>query len=487
MKRALAVVLLGTLALGLAACGDSSSPTDEAQVTGTGGDCPLVQLAAADAPVEVTVWHSLIAESEAALQDIVDGYNASQSTVQVVLESKGESYAEVQQAYDDAVAADDPAALPAIVLLEEDQTRAMADAGGVVPASACIAEGGDHPDWLLSAESYFTIDGTTWPSAFNLSVPILYFNRSHFEDAGLDPTTPPQTLDELRAAAEAIQDAGVPGVDAPLILILQSWFVETWLTGIEQTVVDADNGRSGTPTEATLDTPEALELFTWIDQMEEDGLLLPVPATDGQLDQYLAMADESGSMLIETSTAATSVEAFLQGELDPSQISDDRVVVEGLDDLDLGLDVSVAPLPGIELPGRSQVGGGAYFLVDGEDAQVAAGWDFLEHLNTVPAQVEMNLQGSYLPSLRGVAGEPELAEVWTSTLSGRWLSTAYTQLTDGVLPDFPGPSIGPYDEFRAAVSTALDAMVIDDSLTPEQALAQAQEQVTEALVDHGSG
>ena len=49
-----------------------------------------------------------------------------------------------------------------------------------------------------------------------------------------------------------------------------------------------------------------------------------------------------------------------------------------------------------------------------------------------------------------------------------------------MFPDFPGPTMGPYSELRAAVQAALESMLQGDA-TPEQALADAQAQVDEAL------
>ena len=46
------------------------------------------------------------------------------------------------------------------------------------------------------------------------SDPVLYYNRTMFEEAGLDPDDPPVSLDELRAAAEQIVDSGVAAVRA---------------------------------------------------------------------------------------------------------------------------------------------------------------------------------------------------------------------------------------------------------------------------------
>jgi sn-glycerol 3-phosphate transport system substrate-binding protein len=477
---------LAALALLAAACGgDDGSSSSDGSVPEGGGEladaslCPLDALESADGPVEVLLWYSFTAETETSLLDLVEQYNGSQDQVHVTAEKPGGSFEELQRAYNQAIQGGQ---LPAIANLEEDQTQFLADSGTVVPASACIAAGGEQPAWLPSIESFYSIEDVVWPGAFSVSTPVLYYNRTHFEDAGLDPAAAPQTFDELREAAEAIKEAGV--TDEPLVLVLQPWFFESWITGTDQTIVDNDNGRDGLATESTIDGERALEVFTWVKDMYDDGLLQAVSPTDQQIDHYLAMANGNGSMLIETSTAATSVEAFLRGELDPSQLTDDeRVNTEGLEDADLDLDLEVAPYPGLDEPGRAQITGGAYYLTEQDPEVVAASWDFLEFMNSLPAQTEMNLDGSYLPTIEGAGDAPELAAVWETTLSGQWLATAYDQLLTGVDPDFPGPVMGPYTDFRAIMRSEVESMLVDDR-EPAEVLAEIQSQLDEALATY---
>ena len=40
---------------------------------------------------------------------------------------------------------------------------------------------------------------------FNMSGPVLYYNKKAFTAAGLDPNKPPTTLDEVRADAEKLK------------------------------------------------------------------------------------------------------------------------------------------------------------------------------------------------------------------------------------------------------------------------------------------
>ena len=53
----------------------------------------------------------------------------------------------------------------------------------------------------------------------------------------------------------------------------------------------------------------------WLVKMNKEGLLFPVSSTAGQVDQFLAVLTGKSAMMIETSGAATTIAAFLSGDL----------------------------------------------------------------------------------------------------------------------------------------------------------------------------
>lgn len=476
--RFTAIALL--LALLAAACGGGDDGDDGAG--GGGGDdeqalpeCPLDALDDAEGPVEVTVWHTYIAKTADTLEALAQQFNESQDQVVVEVQNQGQSYDELIRKYNQAVPTGD---VPAIVILEDTQTQLMADSGTIVPAQACFdADGTDMGRFVPIGVAAYSVDGAMQPGSLNMNSFVLYYNRSHFEAAGLDPDDPPETLDEMRAAAEQIKAAGV--AETPVAQYLQSQFVENLLTGVGQTIVNNDNGRAGLATEATLDNEQTLEIFEWIDQMDEDGLLLSVTG-EGKVDHYFAMAQGDASMLIETSTAATTVDAVLAGQLDADDLG-----VENPEDVNPeGLDIGVAPMPGLEEAGKGQIGGGAWYLTgDPTPPEVQAGaWRFIQFMNEASSQVTWNLEGSYLPWVEAAIDDPVLAAAWQDTRKGRWLAIAYDSLLNRD-PDFPGPLIGPYTEVRAAIETALEQLVLNDA-DPAEVIANADEEITDALVTY---
>ena len=488
-RRPVPLALVALLALLLAACGggdggDGGDPGDGGGGAASGPDdlpeCPLDALEEADGPVEVVLWHFLGAETARALEDLAATYNDSQERVVVKVENQGTDNDELWEKYRAGIADGN---LPAIAVTDDTVTVEIVDSGTVLPAQSCIeASGIDTSSFLESASAYATIDGVLYPASLNLSGALLYYNKGHFSRAGLDPEKTPATLEEVRAYAEQIRDAGVD-VDAPVVLKVGPPLIEMWLTGAGQPIVDNDNGRGdGTTESAAFDTDTTVELYTWFAEMERDGLLTVVPDTPGQIDQYLAMAQQRASMTIETSTAATSIEAFLGGDTDVADdVAEVDPDVEATVDPD-ALDIDAGPVPGIDAAGRLQMGGGAWYLTNTTPPEVqAAAWDFMTFFNSAPSQVTWNLQGSYLPYNTAALDDPELAQRWETTLSGRWLAMAYDELVEGIDPAFPGPLIGPYSEFREAVRASVEQMIFRGE-PPAEVVTEAAESTTEALV-----
>ena len=68
---------------------------------------------------------------------------------------------------------------PDLVLLEDKETQRMIDSQAVVPAQACVeADDYDTSDFLTRVTDYFTVEDVLWPMPFNVSNPVLYYNKA---------------------------------------------------------------------------------------------------------------------------------------------------------------------------------------------------------------------------------------------------------------------------------------------------------------------
>ena len=444
-------------------------------------ECPLGAHTDADGPVEVLMWHSLIAKPQEALQSVADSFNASQDEIQVRLESQGASVDEVLTKYTSAIASGD---LPDLVVMGDTATLLMRDSETILPAAACFAadESVSIEDTTDIAREYYTVDGALLPGSALIASALVYFNADHFTEAGLDPADPPSTLDEMRAAAEALVEANVGEEPyTPFVLKLDPFMMEFLLTGNGSPMVDADNGRGGVPSASAFDNEGSRELYQWLVDMQADGLLDPVTDAGGALDHYLAMAAGKSSFSLESSLSATSVVAFVAGEA----VGDTGGVDVGEAEEATGLNVAAGPLPGIAEGSSSQMGGAAVYMTNTGSAETQAGsWEFIKYLNEVPQQALMLTEGSFLPFNPAAMEDPSVVAAVEDDLAGQWLGISWDQVSS-LDEDFPGPLIGPYADVRSAVRSGLESLILEGS-SVDEAVTDTDAEITAAVEDYAS-
>jgi len=474
----IAVAFLALLAASCAGSNDSSSngssrnPAQQDQssteLQANPANCPVKALESASEPIELTVWHPYNALTKESLEKAATQYNAAQSKVRVSVEAQG-TYEELLKKYEESLA--DPASLPDVVFAEDTTLQFMIDSQSIIPADDCIAAdpsaGQFYKELLPAVRNAFSSQGQLWPGAFGVSMPIMYVNNAHLTAAGLSTTELPATLAQVRSAAEKIKAANIPGVEFPVVMELYGWFPENWLTGVQQEIVDQGNGHDGPAGSSEMKNQYTTEVLEWLAAMQQDGLLKAYPYAAG-IDQFLAIGNQSSSILIDGSRAITTVNAIVQnsytGEAVAGAGSVDSAALAGLD-LGVGL------VPGLKAAGQGAVWGSAAYLVAGtEDAQIAAGWDFVKFFNSTKVQVDWTLQGSYLPVSTAVQEDPDIVNYFANDPAGKWLAVANKQLL-GLDPDFPGPVIGPYNQFRSGIHTMLERVVLSGD-NPETALSE---------------
>lgn len=481
-RRRGALAVLVVAALLAAACSDPPTSGGDADVAAGGDDdaalpdCPLDALEAADGPVEITLWYGgLGGSAKAAMEEQVAAFNASQSDMVLNASDQGSSYEEVYRKFTSAASAGTDQ-LPDLIYLEDTQLQAIADSDLMLPAQSCM-EAADYDLTQLepAARSKYSVGDVLYPGYMNVSTPVLYFNKAHFAQAGLDPANPPDTLEEMHEAARTLKETGVS--DKPFSFRASRWYFETWLTGIGGEIVNNDDGRSGLATEATFATPEADDLMATLTQMNDEDLLNVFAATEGGIDQFLALVTQESSMLVETSTASTTIRDALSGSVSAEEA--------GVDFDTSSVDLSVlvpgtGAFPGIDAAGRVFPSGGAFYILNtSEPEQQAASWRFLEFMLD-PANAKTWLfNGGYLPLVKAVNDDPEVQAFWTDDLAGVLLFPAVEQLGDAD-PDQPGPLIGPYPDEGDALEAAMEAILLEGA-DISSTLTDAQDTVTESL------
>ena len=146
-------------------------------------------------PVHITFWHAMQSAQGDALAALTDQYNASQDRVVVELQNQN-GYEELIDKYFQSSTEDRPARRA------DARVHAPADGrhqlGDHRRRRASRPSGYDISPFLPRAMFAYQTGGVQWAMPFNISSPVLYYNKAMFEEAGLDPDDPPITLDELR-------------------------------------------------------------------------------------------------------------------------------------------------------------------------------------------------------------------------------------------------------------------------------------------------
>jgi sn-glycerol 3-phosphate transport system substrate-binding protein len=470
-------LLLGTLA---SACGSSSKQTTGASNLAFAQlpTCPVDALKQAKTPVKIQIWEGNQAEPENALKDLAAKFNASQKAVQVEVVHAGDSEDQVWTRYQSTVK--DHGTLPALAVLDGFHTQALADLGTVLPAQSCLnADHSSVPPLTPAVRSYYSIGGVQWPAYAYVTEPLMFYNRDHFKRAGLNPDDPPKTVAGVVAAAKKLQSSGV--TKHPIAMPLDPIFIESWLTGSGTDLVSNADGRSGPATRATFFSQPALQLYGELQQLLQSGQMVLYPDADGQITHLVQMATGAASITFEMTTISTSVQSFLQGDLNVQSLPGSENLTRG--DVTKDAEYAAAPLPGLSAPGRVGIQGMAWYLSsEAPPEQQAAAWTFVKFLLEPANSAYLLTKGSFLPATTAAQADPAVAPFFSSGLAGQWMKLGQKEF-DSVDPSRPGPLVGPYTEFRDAVRLSLTKLA-EPNVTPVQALSTAELTLSDALHEY---
>jgi sn-glycerol 3-phosphate transport system substrate-binding protein len=199
---------------------------------------------AAAAQQEIGFWHAMGGALGAELEALVQRFNDSQKNFRIVAEHKG-SYEDVMIG---ALAAQRAGSGPHLVQVYEAGTAHMIAAKSAVrPLARVLAENRERieTETIVPAVAGYFSDGAGRLLAlpFNISTPILFYNKDAFRKAGLDPQVPPKTWYEMPKAMGELVKAGYECV---YTTVWPSWVqIENMSTWHNQDFATRENGLAG--------------------------------------------------------------------------------------------------------------------------------------------------------------------------------------------------------------------------------------------------
>jgi sn-glycerol 3-phosphate transport system substrate-binding protein len=284
---------------------------------------------------------------------------------------------------------------------------------------------------------------------FNISNPVLFYNKRVFTKAGLDPNKPPQSLDELRTMSQKIVDSGAAKYGISLDSGFDSgggWYVEQWFCKAQEFYLDGNNGRAARATKVLYNNQTGVDVLTYLQKLLNDKLAVDVgDNSQTGYDNLLKMADakEPAAMTINTSAAIGPVLDILGNSGQFPGISAN--------------DVGIGPMPGPDGKPGALIGGASLWVVDsGDDVRTAATWDYLTYLVAAQQQSTWASATGYIPvRTDAITLDPYKTTVATDPR----FSVAFDQLKAS--PDAPtsaGPVVGPLREVRSVLATGVAAI-----------------------------
>lgn len=189
----------GLAAAGLAGCsGDSGTSSSSSAST-----------ASSDGTIELKFWYSWTDKIKENNEERVQEFNDSvgkEKGIHVTAEYQG-SYDDLNSKLKTAFAANEE---PDVSVMVINSTQAFADGGMIQPIADLIADDDLNDFWSGLMENCYA-SNELYGVPYLRSTPVLYYNKTLFEKAGVDASKAPETWDEVVSASDALKAIGVGG------------------------------------------------------------------------------------------------------------------------------------------------------------------------------------------------------------------------------------------------------------------------------------
>jgi ABC-type glycerol-3-phosphate transport system substrate-binding protein len=299
-------VLVGCSAGSDAAPVSSSSESSSAKVVAappvTGASDAPAECVPDDSPGTVRLWHVMGGNVAADLWADFEAEFEAQSDIDLEVTSFGGDIEIVKK-----LAETDPSDWPDIIDVSEQTIRTLVDSEKFVPPADCDPALGS--DLIPIVRATYTVDGELVALPFGVSTLVLVYDRAEYEKAGLDPTAPPRTFDDLLAASSKIVDSGVSGHGLVMSDHCGDLFMEQYPARRNELQSVPGNGRSDRAAHVDYRSPEISADFTALKEAIDAGHVQYIGPNGSGFDDLaqLSPVDGDATMTIHTSAALGDV------------------------------------------------------------------------------------------------------------------------------------------------------------------------------------
>jgi sn-glycerol 3-phosphate transport system substrate-binding protein len=417
---------------------------------------------------EVTIqfWHAMGGHNMEVVNSLVDQFNKTHPGIRVQAQMAG--------SYDDVLNKTQAAArtktAPNIIQIFEIGTRTMIDSGIIIPVEdlgkkVVKDRNFDWHKWIKPVSNYYTMGGKLYSMPFNSSTPLLYYNKTYFKQAGLDPNKPPKTFEELMQDAEKLTTRDAQGnvTRYGMTLAVYGWFAEQMCYNQDVLFVNNNNGRSGRPTKAVFNNKALVKFFDMWKKMADKGTLLNAGAGTAPAQQ--AFISGRAAMMFESTALVNNFE-------------------DNLKKMGCELGTAYLPIPEGATRGGVCIGGASLWATKDHSAEeMKATWEFLKWLSETDQQVYWFENTGYFPTTTSAI---EAAKKSNFFIAHPNYATAFQQLLMAK-NDYAsqGAVMGNFAAVRKTLEDAI-AEVLTGSKTSQKALNDAALKVDKILEEYNS-
>ncbi|HYF95049.1 MAG TPA: ABC transporter substrate-binding protein [Symbiobacteriaceae bacterium] len=404
--------------------------------------------------VKVTFWHAMGGKLGESVQALVDQYNKSQDKVQVEAVYQG-TYDESLQ----KMKASGPNG-PTMIQVYEIGSRFMIDSELITPMQNFIdADNFNTKNFEQNILAYYTFDGKLNSMPFNTSTPIMYYNKTAFKEAGLDPEEPPKTFEEFHEYAKKLTKTTGSDTRYGAGIAWYGWFFEQLLAVQAAHYVDNDNGRKAKATKAIIDSKEGQTILNWLKSMIDDKSAVNL----GRKTSETQAAFQAGRIAMTFDSTAV-VSTMLAGAGNKFEVG-----------------TAFLPRPA-NAQGGVIIGGASLWITNlkPEKEQWAA-WEFVKWLASPETQAKWHTLTGYFP-IRQDAHEQQIVKDYHAKLPQ--FKTAIDQLrASKINPATQGAVIGVFPQARQVVEGAMENVILGKA-TSADALKSAAADITKAIENY---
>lgn len=444
----LAMVLSACPAPGAQAPADSGADSD-GDASMAGGDV-----------IELEFWHAMSGELGELVDELVARFNDSQDGIRVTATHQG-SY---DDTYNALLASMETGGIPNIIQNFDIASQTMFDTGLLIPAHELMdMDGFDDSIFIPAVRDYYSDDQGMVAMAFNSSTPILYYNVDMLAEAGIDGIDGSLSFSEFKVMCDQIQESGV--AEFCFTFGQVGWFFEQTLANSGGLYFNENNGRTGRATEAVFNQGVGVEVFEFYTSLIQEGYAPNLSSTWSETDTTF-QAEQAAIMIDSTSDVK-----IIQNSEFP---------------------VGTAFIPHADSSERNGViiGGAALWLLKSDDpAENDAAWQFMKFMAEPAQQITWHTGSGYFPVRTDISDDPELVSFWDENpnfvTAIDQLATTETMVDGEVNYAVLGGRAGPFPAIRRLIVEAY-SRVLDDGLTPQEALDEAAEKANEELANYNA-